>query len=245
MRPLSFSCLFLLGTLAAQAQSVTPESAPTITQAGEGIATAAPDEGYVVGGVVTIAPTASAALAENAEAASRIVAAVKARGVAEDKIGTVEFSIEDHYKRVRSADSNNTDQVRDGYAVTNKIKVTVTDLAKFGGTIDAMVTAGANAIDGIHLGNSRTDQIRDKARSEAVADATRRAALIAAGLGYALGEVVSAREGSEVPRYGAGVGSASMAGLSTSTPVVGGSRDYRVNVTVTWKLTHRPLNTNK
>ena len=79
----------LLTGAAARAGAVPVLPTPTIlTVAAEGRVTRAPDIAEVSGGVVTSAPTAAAAMAENAIRMTAVVAAVKKAGIADRDIQT-------------------------------------------------------------------------------------------------------------------------------------------------------------
>lgn len=203
----------------------------TITQDGKGEAYAVPDEGYLVGGVKTFATTVTEATQSNAQTMQEVVSGLRALGVEANDIRTIRFEIDDHYRQ------GNDRTVKDGYQVSNLMRVRVRKIQDMGSILDLAVSSGANHIEGIRLGNSDSEGLTDRARSEAVDVATRRARLIAKGLGCRLGRVIFARESSSVPRpYFPDVSYGTARTDTTSTPISGGSLVYSAQVSVQWEL---------
>lgn len=149
-----------------------------------------PDLATVSLGVVAEADTAAAALADNSAATARLIAAIKADGVAPADIQTSELSV---YPRYSEATETAAPRLV-GYAVRNRVTVKLRALDRLGGLLDAAVKAGANEIDGIVFSVADADKRLDEARREAVADARRKAKIYAAAAGIGLGPVVSIRE---------------------------------------------------
>lgn len=149
-----------------------------------------PDIATVTLGVVAEADTAAAALADNSAATGRLIAAIKADGVAGADIQTSELSV---YPRYSEATENAAPRLV-GYAVRNRVSVRLRALDRLGGLLDAAVKAGANEIDGIAFSVADADRRLDEARRAAVEDARRKAEIYAAAASIGLGPVVSIRE---------------------------------------------------
>ncbi|MFX9077479.1 SIMPL domain-containing protein, partial [Acinetobacter baumannii] len=62
-----------------------------------------------------------------------------------------------------------------GYRASNRVTVTIRDIAKVADTIDVLVGSGANEISGISFMVSKASKLLDDARAEAIADARRKA----------------------------------------------------------------------
>ncbi len=113
--------------------------------------------------------------------------------------------------------------------------MTLDDTKKLGPAIDALVAAGANQINSVNFTNRDTATLMDKAREAAMADAHRRADILARAGGVAVGAVLSIAEGSsEALRpvmYRALAGA-----MPASTPTAAGEESVSVTVNVVYEL---------
>ena len=161
---LAVSIAVLAGMLAAtrtsSAGSATP-AAHQIAVNGRGSVQAVPDQVAFSFGVQTSAKTASAALAANAAAATKVIAALKAAGIAAKDIQTQQVSVSQ-----RLSDDGQTVL---GYNASSSVSATLPSIAKAGEVIDAAVAAGADTVDGpaLTLSNQRT--LEHKALAAAIA----------------------------------------------------------------------------
>ena len=180
-------------TLPALAAEPAP---PSLQASGEGIVYVVPDIAIVTLGVTTPGRTASAALAQNSTDLAAVIGTIKDAGVAEKDIGTSGFSIYPVY-----AQNSDGSQVQPpkivGYEVSNEVRVTIRDIAKSGGILDKVVTAGANQVNGISFDSADRKTPADAALKAAIADAKRKAEIMAAAAGVKLVRIlsVSASEG--------------------------------------------------
>ena len=71
----------------------------------------------------------------------------------------------------------------------------VRDIDRLGATLDALVGAGANSIDGLSFDLADPKQVLGEARDAAVADALAKAKRYAAAAGVQLGAIISIEEG--------------------------------------------------
>src|SRR6185437_2098450 len=155
----------------------------TITVSATGTAEAEPDQARITSGVTTEAPTAREALTGNNEAMSKVVSELKTKGIDAKDIQTASFNVEP----VVDYKDGQPPKVR-GYRVSNQVVVLVRDLGKLGTVLDDMVTAGANQIQGLSFEVSKAETLKDEARKEAIANALRRAKLLAAAAGAEVGQ---------------------------------------------------------
>jgi uncharacterized protein YggE len=217
-----------LGLTAAQAA----DPARTITVQGQGEAHGTPDQAQLSAGVATVAPTADAALAQNARKMTGVFDALKRMGVPERAIQTSNFSVQPQY-----ADKPRGGvQAIAGYQVSNEVDVTLDDTRKLGPALDALVAVGANQINSVGFAIKDPHALLNTAREAAVADALARAQTYAHAAGVGVGSVVSIEEngGGEIaPMRGR---MAIAAGLAAPTPVAAGEMDVTANVTVTFEL---------
>jgi uncharacterized protein len=231
MKRLALVALLLLGAAAVAgvarpdgshaAGTPTTDTPRTITVSGQGTATSVPSRATVSFGVQTQAPTAKAALSQNADAMQQVLAALKQAG-AQD-VQTQSVSLSPTY-----GDSSQLT----GYAASNTVSATVT-FAAAGATIDAAVAAGANQVYGLSPAVGDLEAQYQQALADAVANARARGLVLAKAADQTLGAVTSIVEGSSavVP-----VPFAKVAGADATTPVVPGPQVTTASVTVTFLL---------
>ncbi|MEO1733453.1 MAG: SIMPL domain-containing protein, partial [Pseudomonadota bacterium] len=82
-----------------------------------------------------------------------------------------------------------------GFQASNTLIVRIRDLGGLGAMMDAVLQDGANDFRGLSFGMADPGPHVDAARSDAVADAMRKAQLMAAAAGLRLGPVLSISEG--------------------------------------------------
>ena len=155
----------------------------------EGRTTRVPDLATIRAGVVSQAPTAAAALADNAQRMQRVLAAVKRAGVEARDLATANVGLSPQYRYTDGQPPAIT-----GYQATNTVSIRFRDVAKAGGVLDALVAQGANQIDGPNLSIDKPEAALDEARTDAVRRARARADLYAAAAGLKVARVISIAE---------------------------------------------------
>jgi uncharacterized protein YggE len=176
----------------ARSASGADPSSGGITVNGTGSTSVVPDRASFTFGSVSQAGTAAEALRASAESVTRIVAALRRAGVAKADLQTAEVSLEPRLNA-------NGDAVVD-YTATNSVTATVRKLAEAGGVVDAAVGAGANQVYGPNLVASDRDASYGTALEAAVADARRKAELLASTAGTTLGRITSIVEAGGTPQ---------------------------------------------
>lgn len=191
-------------------------------------------------GVVSLGKKSADAVRANSAAVRKLYATLKEKGVSEDNLQTLEFSLGENYKTVWEKDEDGKrvqKTVKDGFVVNNVVRVTVCELDKFGEVLDALVADGANTVSGISFGSSKAKEKLDEARKVAVADALRKAKLLTEGLGVKPGRVLTVSEGGGyTPRPLYSTARAADAAPEGAVPVSGGSLSFSVSVNVVWEL---------
>lgn len=204
------------------------QPAPSLNLSAYGEVKAAPDMATITFGVVTEAPTAEAAMRDNATRMTQVMAALRRAGVAERDVQTSGLNLSAQYDYVQ----NEPPKLR-GYQASNRVTVTINDLTKVGTTADAVVSAGVNQIDGISFGLKDPTTAENQARQLAVQALQSKAQLYAQALGVPLGGVRTLTEGGgyspqpPMPMYAR----AAMADSAGSTPVSAGELTIRVDIT--------------
>lgn len=148
---------------------------------GEGQIKVKPDVASVRLAVLTEGKTAADAASQNAELASRVVAALEKLGIAHDALQTVGLNLFPVYT---SDDKTGTTRITGFRAEDSIIARTSIDLA--GKAFDAGVSAGANESSGISFALSDNRPHRDKALEAAVHAALAEAELVATAMGVTI-----------------------------------------------------------
>ena len=240
MRLLATAVVITLSSIAvapalAQTMPVAPAMIPDgtlldITATGK--TTRVPDLATIRAGVVTQAPTAAAALSDNANRMSAVLSALKRAGIQPRDIATANVSLQPQYRY-----EDNKPPVITGYQATNTVSIRFRDIAKSGAILDALVAQGANQIDGPNLSLDQPDAALDEARVDAVKRAQARAQLYAKAAGLSVSRILTIAEGGEIagppppmPVY------RMAAAKAADTQVMPGESDITVTITVRFLL---------
>lgn len=222
----------LLSVLAVAPAAAEPPPVPTVTVTAEGRVDRAPDIADLSGGVVTTAPTAAAAMAENATRMTAVIAAVRRAGIADRDIQTTGLGLQPQYRY-----DNNRPPVLTGYQASNAVALRIRKLADTGRLLDALVAVGANQINGPGFRVDAADAALDEARTQAVATARARADLYARAAGLKVRRIVSISEsGGERSNPREIVVTAMRAKTMDSTPVAPGEVTLAITVTMVFEL---------
>jgi uncharacterized protein YggE len=229
MRPFLAAALLALPA-AAQAQAEAPLHGTRLDIAATGEVSRVPDVARIGAGVVTSAPSASAAMEQNARQMAAVRAALKRAGIAERDIQTSALSLSPEYRQ----DPAGAPPQVTGYRASNEVVVTFRDVSASGRILDALVSQGANQINGPNLSVDHPESALDEARVKALAVARARAELYARAAGKHVARIVSIAEsgGAEPgprPMY-------RMAAAQDSTAVSPGTQTLAVTLSVTFEL---------
>ena len=192
-----------------------------------------PDLARVSAGVVTVAPTATAALAQNAARMASVRAALKRAGIADRDIQTSSINL---YPDYRQDPQGNNPQIV-GYRASNEVSVRFRDIAATGRILDALVAEGANQINGPMLSLDQPEAALDEARTRALANARARAELYARALGKKVGKILSISEAGG--NYGPPVvmmRQAARGAVADSTSIDPGEQTLAVSLSVSFEL---------
>jgi len=190
---------------------------------------AAPDRATIGAGVTTTAPTATEAMRQNAAEMTKVIARIKALGIAEKDIQTTGIALGPQY------DYQDGGPVFRGYQAANRVSVILRKIDQTGPVLDALVEAGATDIGGPTFSIADDTPLKEQARKAAVARGAAQARAYAAMLGYADVKVLAVSENiaGSVPFYAA----AKVVALeATATPIQPGMVGTDVNLTITYEL---------
>jgi uncharacterized protein len=203
----------------------------TISLGGHGEVRVTPDTAIVTVGVLSQAATARDALTANSQAMRSIFAALKAAGIEAKDIQTSNFSVQPRYDY-----GDNTQPPKlVGYDVSNNVTVTVRKIDTLGATLDTLVSAGSNQINGISFQVAKPDDGLDEARKLAVADAARKAQVYAGAAQIQLGDVVSISEGTpfQPPVV---MQAKTMRADIAAVPIAEGQQTISADVNIIWEI---------
>ncbi|MEL6169345.1 MAG: SIMPL domain-containing protein [Pseudomonadota bacterium] len=162
-----------------------------LTVTATGVVEAMPDMATIQLGVLTEERTAQAAISTNSRAMNGILATLTAAGIEARDLQTSNFSVSPRWGRY----SQQGDRAEiTGYQVSNQLTVRVRELEKLGEILDVVAQAGGNLFQGLRFGVEDDASLRDTARERAVAEARRKAELLAEAADVSLGALVSLSE---------------------------------------------------
>lgn len=200
---LAVMMLFTAGALAEGA----------ITVSGGGQVNMAADMAYVTLGVSINDADVSTVMQLANERIDAICAALVENGLTEDCISTDYLYISPQYDY-----SGETNEII-GYSVNSGLKLRIDDVEAVGSYIDIAFAAGANSFDSITFALKDNSAARDEALRLAVADAEKKANVLAEASGMKLGDIVTIEENSSDSYYnteGFAAKDAADAGMGTS-----------------------------
>lgn len=153
----------------------------------------APDMATIGAGVSTQAPTATAALRQNSAEMQKVIARIKAQGVADKDIQTTGITLNAMY----DYDQEARRQVFRGYQASNRVSVILRQIDAAGAVLDALVAAGATDLNGPSFSIENDEPAKDAARKRAIERAQARVQAYAGMLGYDDAKVLAISEAIE------------------------------------------------
>lgn len=228
-----FGALLAPATGHSQDTRATIDAVPQISVTGRGEIKVSPDRATIQVSVQTRATTAAAAAAENATKQQSVLAALRALGLGNDQLSTINYNVypEQRYEQGK-------EPVIVAYNVTNTVLVDVRKLTQVGPVIDAALSHGANMITSLQFYASNTEAARrtaiaaaiEKARADAEA-----AALAAHGSLGGLLEINIGAYSPPPPRPMMMIRGAS-AVAQADTPISPGDETLSVEVSTRWRF---------
>lgn len=229
---LAFSVFFVPLTVVGQQTSQAPSH--TVRASADATLTAKPDRAHISIAVYTQAATAEAASQQNAANTSNVLAALKQIIGSKGQIKTSGFFAT---PQMQFGKNGGTPKIT-GYAATNRVTITLDDLALVSKVVDAAIAGGATQIQGVAFSLKDDEAVRAQALEQASRKAYASAEAIAKALNLSVVGVLNAQTGSEepnpFPRLGSVAQTVEVQGAAT--PIEPGDIDIRVSVTVTLEV---------
>ncbi|MCX5783777.1 MAG: SIMPL domain-containing protein [Elusimicrobia bacterium] len=159
-----------------------------IAVTGESEIYVAPDEIFITLGVETSDKSLAVAKEQNDARVKQAIFVAKKLNIDPKYIQTDYMNIEPRYREQYER--------RDflGYFARKNISITLKDTSKFESLISAVLESGVNYLYGVKFRNSKLNEYKDKARISAVADAKRKAVMLAKELEQTIGNPQSVQE---------------------------------------------------
>lgn len=230
--------LILMAGVIAMPAFAQPAADPAAASTGtllsvsaQGEASRVPDIASMSVGVVSQAAEGEAAMGDNARRMTRVMAAIKAAGIADDDVQTTGVSLHPQYRHVRDEAPRVT-----GYEARNTVRIKVRDLSGLGDVLDTLAREGANQIHGPVFEIDEPEPVHDQARLAALAKAQERARTYADALGLQVRRIVSINEGGGGFHPMPMMAMARAADAVESTPVAPGETTVSVNLDVVFEL---------
>ncbi|HUS70204.1 MAG TPA: SIMPL domain-containing protein [Anaerolineae bacterium] len=174
--------LQLVWVLPGAARPGSAQEPSGITVMAEGKATGKPDLAMITIGVETRDAEARTAAEQNDAQMAAVMDALLGKGVAEEDIRTIDYSIQ------AEIDWQDSKQRVIGYVVNNSVVVKLREVDEAGDVLDAVTAAGANNIYGIQFTFDDPSALREEARAEAMGEAQAKAQALAQLAGVGLGK---------------------------------------------------------
>lgn len=234
LRHLGIAFLLLGSTAAAQDTAAPlPPDATSLQISAHGEVQHAPDIATISAGVVTQNADATAAMRENSVRMEKVIATIRATGIAAGDVQTAGISLQ-----AQSVWADKQPPKITGYQASNTVIVKLRDMAKIGPVLAALVAAGANQIDGPNFAVDKPDAALDEARRAALAKARARAELYAQAAGLRVRRIVSISEsGQSMPQPRPMMRMvAANAGMMAAPPVEAGENTLAIDLNVQFEL---------
>ena len=248
------SILLVTGILALAAYAaltfreakITKDMTPSMSVDGMGEVKVTPNVAEFSFSVTTKEKTAETAQSSTSARAADIITMLKAAGVEDKDIKTIDFNIAPHYPEIiyngNCADEwtpcpPSAELKPDGFDAIQSVTVKVRDLSKAGHLVAEVSKKGASNISGI--GFSLDDKIpsQAEARDKAIADAKSKAEKIASQLGLHIKRVTSYYETQNYDQtYAPEMDLAKSAGGSGEPLLPAGEQTVKSSVTVSFEM---------
>jgi uncharacterized protein len=217
-------------TVRAQAPNVLSDRNGIVVQ-GSGEVTIKPDIARLTLGVRTESPTSQVAAQTNATRTDAVVKALRAAGIAENDVQTVNYSV---MPQIQYPGQQGGTPKTTGYVVENTVRVIVRKLPDAGSVLDAALKAGANLAGGIQFdaNDANRAKAQEEALTKAVAAAQQKAVTLAKAAKAGRITLKSVMEETAEPIRPMYAGAMMARAEATTTPVQPGEMTIRASVTL-------------
>ncbi|NIF34231.1 oxidative stress defense protein [Enterobacter sp. Cy-643] len=183
---LALAALMGLGSVSVQAGELP--NGPHVVTSGTASVDAVPDIATLAIEVNVSAKDAASAKKQADDRVAQYLTFLQKNGVEKKDINAANLRTQPEYDYLKDGKT----QLK-GYRAVREVEVTLRQLDKMNELLDGALKSGLNEIRSVSLGVAHPEEYKDKARKEAINDATRQAKLLAEGFNSKLGPVYSVR----------------------------------------------------
>lgn len=223
------------------ADSANPET-PTLTVAGTGSLTVAPDTAFVTVGMETAGQSLLQAQAQNSAVMQKVMERFRALKIEKERIQTSSFTVTPQYRPSpkRPSDPPPAPPEIIGYRISNTVTVEVRDLEKVAVVIEGALTAGSNHFQGLQWALRDEQPARLSALRIAAAKAREKAMTLSEALNVKLVRLVTVNEAGYVvrPMPYAGLSMRAMEAAGAEPPISSGEMKVEATVTLVYEIKH-------
>jgi len=208
-------------------------NANQISFTGEGKVYSNPDTAFIDFSVVTQGTDISNVQDSNTKKMNKVIDFLKSFGIEDKDIKTTNYGLYPQY----TYENNQIPQIM-GYQITQTLSVKIRKTDTIGDILKKGVTMGINQVNSLYFGIENDEQLKEQARQLAIADAKKKADVMASQIGIKLGKIVGFSEntsGYPVPvMYDAKA--SGMGGGGSSPNVQTGENEITLSVTIIYEI---------
>lgn len=233
-------------TLTIREAKITKDMTPSMSVDGIGEVKVTPNVAEFSFSVTTKEKTAETAQSSTSARAADIITMLKAAGVEDKDIKTVDFNIAPHYPDVvypgNCGDTwtpcpPSAEAKPDGFDAVQSVSVKVRDLSKAGHLVAEVSKKGASYISGIGFSLDDKKPSQNEARDKAITDAKAKAEKIASQLGLHIKRVTSYYENQNYDQtYSSELDVAKSAATGAEPLLPAGEQTIKSSVTVSFEM---------
>ncbi len=188
VKALALTAIIGLSALSAQATAAELPEGPHVVTSGTSSVEATPDIATLSIEVTISAKDAADAKKQADTRVAQYFDFLNKNGIEKKDINAANLRTQPEYDYLKTGES-----VLKGYKAVRQVQVTVRQLDKLNDLLDGALKSGLNEIRSVDLGVANPEEYRDKARKEAMNNATAQARSLAEGFQSTLGPVYSVR----------------------------------------------------
>jgi len=228
-------------------KSIMPSSYRSFSVMGEGKVVAVPDVAQFSFSVITEGDENIADIQqENAQKVNIAIALIKNSGVESKDIKTSSYDMQPRYQYFSCEVSKNSKAIPCpppeivGYTINQTISVKIRDIENAGEILSGVIQSGVNSVSELFFTIDDGTEIENKARQEAISNATKKAESVAKAGKFNLGKILSIYENQPYSyasfEKGMGMGGAMSAEYDEAPSIEPGSQDIKINVNITYEI---------
>lgn len=182
MKKIASVLLIMVMILGSVMPAMAAEKTNFIAVSGQGSVWAEPDQASVEIGVKTENKETKVAQQENNKKMSEVMKALKANGLEDKDIKTIEYSI---YPLTKYNEKTRESELY-AYRVVNRVRIDMKDIDKVGSVVDEATKAGANQVGQITFTTSKSEELYLQALAKAIENGKQKANSMAKASGVTI-----------------------------------------------------------